>query len=467
VGDGDIEKAGDLDPQEYFDGLRDSFHPQRYTFKVAGEVLRSDVGLHRTFSRSVSTWRWPLWGVALKSVVPHRPEHGEGSRWRADAVFGEDFHRAAAPDLSMVQTGLGEREAVLTEGALVVAYEDEGEERKFVLSVGQGWQSVSVKALADGDQQEAVADLFKDIERWIAKNNFYRGQKIDADGKFLELEDVSEEDLILDKDTKRELFRNVKLMVDRHEDYAKWNIPSNRGVILAGPPGNGKTLSMKVLAKLLDCTFMWVSPAHVENGFAAIYEFARELAPTVVLLEDADSFGLDRRIGGFNGALGELLGILDGFEKNRGVITILSSNYAEVLDSALTQRPGRFDTKIRIDPPGVVEAFEIMTRTLDRRKTVYQGNPGALKNIAAQLVASQASGAYVVEVVNYASILAVENGRGRGAQLVVTEEDFNLSAGRVIAHLGLDSRVEMAVAQEGILKWGGWPKGSFHGQEGT
>ncbi len=63
-------------------------------------------------------------------------------------------------------------------------------------------------------------------------------------------------------------------------------------------------------------------------------------------------------------------------------------------------------------------------------------------------------------------MLAVERDQGQGDQLVVTEKDFQDSAGRVIAHLGVDSRVEMAVAQEGILKWGGWPKGSLHGQEG-
>jgi ATP-dependent 26S proteasome regulatory subunit len=228
-------------------------------------------------------------------------------------------------------------------------------------------------------------------------------------------------------------------------------------VILAGPPGNGKTLSLKVLAKTLPCTFLWCTPVHVrELGFPFIYGFARELAPTVVMAEDADAFGLDRRLGQFNMVLGELLQILDGFEENKGVITVLSSNYAEVLDSALTKRPGRFDVKILVGPPGPNEALKMIKRTMEKRQVVFDGDAGVLHGAAAEMAKHSASGAYVIDMVNYAMMLAVERGQGTQSRLRVTQKDITDSTTRTVSSLELSETMERSVAAEGVYKWGGW-----------
>jgi cell division protease FtsH len=348
----------------------------------------------------------------------------------------------------MVQVGPNAERPILNEGGAIIEYDRGGEKSKFVLDISPMPFAgiVKLRAIAGNDQQEKIEEFFADINKWIKENNFYKGQKIDAKGKFLGLADVSEDDLILPEDIKRELFRNVAQMVEKYEDYAKFGIPAKRGLILAGPPGNGKTLSCKVLAKKLPCTFIWVTPKHLKEmeGISHIYEFARELAPTVVLLEDADVFGLDRRLGDFSPMLGELLNNLDGFEENKGVITIMSSNYAEMLDSALTQRPGRFDTKLLITAPATQEAHKLILRTLQKRQLVFAGDPGMLMAAANQLSEVRASGA--------------ERGRGEGSRLQIDAADVKDSVERIVASLQFNDHTEKAVINEGVYKWGGWSR---------
>lgn len=455
-----------MDSKEYFKNLQevmtDSYHPERYLTQVARAVLGTDIMHHRTFAKSVPMWRWPLWGVGFDELTSK-----DNPKWRRDRIFGDDWHRQSPPNFAMVQIGPSTERPVLNEGGAVIEYDQGGEKSKFVLDISPMPFAgvVKLRVIASDDQQEKVEEFFADINEWIKENNFYKGQKIDASGKFLNLADVCEDDLILPEDIKRELFRNVSQMVEKYEDYSKFGIPAKRGIILAGPPGNGKTLSCKVLAKMLDCTFIWVTPRHLKemDGVSHIYEFARELAPTVVLLEDADVFGLDRRLGDFSPMLGELLNNLDGFEENKGVITIMSSNYAEMLDSALTQRPGRFDTKLLITAPATQEAHKLILRTLQKRQLVFAGDPGMLMAAANQLSEVRASGAYVVEMVNYASMLAVERGRGEGSRLQIDATDVQDSVARITASLQRDDHTEKAVIGEGVYKWGGWSREVYHG----
>tara|TARA_B100000902_G_C27234201_1_gene876489 strand:- start:733 stop:1344 length:612 start_codon:yes stop_codon:yes gene_type:complete len=84
-----------------------------------------------------------------------------------------------------------------------------------------------------------------------------------------------------------------------------------------------------------------------------IYDVARKVAPSIVVLEDIDTLGgIDRnRTGGDHPILGEFLNCLAGVETNGGVVTIATTNYPEYLDKALVDRPGRFDFRIDFGLP--------------------------------------------------------------------------------------------------------------------
>lgn len=448
---------GDLDPQAWQQVLQDAYHPPRAARRVAKEVLATDIGFHRSLEKRVPGWRWPLWATALEAVVNRAEKDAEAGQWWTDRLFGTEWGQESPPKFESVQTGPDTHQKVMSEGGRVVAYNKGGEAHRIVLAVEPVFGGRRVEVTASDDQMEDVDRLLREVAAWSREHNFFKGQKVNPMGQFLRLEDVSEEDLILAPALKDALFRNVASMIEKGPQYAKYGIPSKRGIIMAGPPGTGKTLSMKVLAKRLDCSFLWVTPRHIEelDGLSHVYDFAREIAPTVVLLEDADAFGIDRRMGQFNPLLGELLQSLDGLVSNNGVITILSSNFAEVLDSALTQRPGRFDVKLRFDPPEGPQAFELIQRTLSKRSVAFQGNPETLRQAAFKLAEHRASGAYIVETVNLASMLAVERDQG-GARLVLTEADIAEATQQIIGTLALGSETEKSVASEGIYKWGAW-----------
>lgn len=445
-----------FDPKSWQPILHDSFHPPSVHRLVAREVIPAAPDLHRSFNAEVPDWRWPLWVSGLDAVAGMAQK--SGAEWRTERQFGDDWGRPGPPEFGSIQVGPKDTRTALMAGGAVVAYERGGETRRLVLSIHPVMGGRRVSLVGTDAQREDAERLFRDIGDWAVAHNFFKGQKVDPFGGFLELDDVDEADLVLAPGLKEELFRNVAQMIERAPEYARFGIPAKRGIIMAGPPGCGKTLSMRVLAKRLPCSFVWVTPRHLQklDGLAHVYDFAREIAPSVVLLEDADAFGIDRRLGQFSPVLGELLGILDGVVANKGVITILSSNYAEVLDSALTRRPGRFDVKLHFNPPGGPEAFEMLRRTVERRHVALAGDPESLRKAAFALAEHHASGAHVVEVANYASMLAVERGRGKGARLVLDRQDIEDATKRVLASLGVEAETEKALADEGVLKWGGW-----------
>lgn len=441
------------DPVVLQDILSESFHPTPVMTKMLRKVFGNDPAAYRQYSKSVPQWRWPLWGVALEDMTTK-----ENTGWSRDNLFGTGGRGSSGgpPQFGMVEVGLKKERPVIQEGGAIV----KGEKGSLLLAVEPSWQSTRVSVYSLDKDKELAEKFFKDIDEWISKNNFYKGQKINSTGKFLDLSKVDYEDVVLPAKTQKEIFTNVRQMVERMADYEKFGIPSKRGVILAGPPGCGKTLVARILAKNLPCTFIWANVKEImENGFEGIYEQARELAPTIVLMEDADGFGIDRRLGGLNPRLSELLGMLDGVEENKGVITLLSSNYAEMLDCALTNRPGRFDLKVYVGPPGPAEAQEIIRRTLDRRNVAFKGNPGVMAVIANTLSSRGASGAHMVDVVNTAMALAVERGRGTGDKLIVEEKDLGDAAVMVGDRIMQADETEKSLVDTGLMKWGQWGPG--------
>ncbi|XP_059954335.1 ATPase family gene 2 protein homolog B isoform X2 [Mesoplodon densirostris] len=147
-----------------------------------------------------------------------------------------------------------------------------------------------------------------------------------------------------------------------------------RGVLLAGPPGVGKTQLVRAVARKAGAELLAVSapmlqgsrPGETEENVRRVFQRARELAsrrPTLLFLDEVDA--LCPRRGGPHQApesrvVAQVLTLLDGISGGREVVVVGSTNRPDALDPAL-RRPGRFDREIVIGTP-----------TLRQRKAILQ-----------------------------------------------------------------------------------------------
>ena len=205
-----------------------------------------------------------------------------------------------------------------------------------------------------------------------------------------------------------------------------------KGALLVGPPGTGKTLIAKAVAGEAGVPFFSISGSDFEEMFVGVgasrvrslFQQAAKVAPCIVFIDEIDAVGHKRneRLGYNDQTLNSLLGEIDGFDSNKGIVILAATNRPEILDKALL-RPGRFDRQIVVGRPnlqGRLETLKVHTRKIKLAEDVD------LKKLA-QATAGTV-GADLANLVNEAALRAVRKGRK-----FVTQEDLLIAFETVIA----------------------------------
>ena len=165
----------------------------------------------------------------------------------------------------------------------------------------------------------------------------------------------------------------VELPILNPDAFSKFGIDPPRGVLLAGPPGNGKTMLAKALANSTNSTFLGIVGSELAQKYIGeggrlvreIFSMAREKSPSVIFIDEIDAIGSKRLDSTTSGdrevhrTLMQLLAEMDGFSESDGVVVIAATNRMELLDKALL-RPGRFDRIIGIDAPDLDGRISIL-----------------------------------------------------------------------------------------------------------
>jgi transitional endoplasmic reticulum ATPase len=217
--------------------------------------------------------------------------------------------------------------------------------------------------LRDGIPQNVVENL--KVEAADFRNALRRIQPSALREIMIQVPNVTWEDVGGLEEVRTVLREGIELPLKNPEAFRRMGIRPAKGFLLFGPPGTGKTLMAKAVAREAEANFVATKSSDLlskwygesEQQVSRLFARARQVAPTVIFIDEIDSLVPVR-----GGGLGEpavtervvntILSEMDGLEELQGVVVIGATNRPNLVDPALL-RPGRFDELIYVPVPDV------------------------------------------------------------------------------------------------------------------
>jgi hypothetical protein len=309
--------------------------------------------------------------------------------------------RLAAPDLVDLPSGPDRTTACLRR-ALLLVDDDRGRYAVMVRTPDRHEEPALAVEVA-GLPTETAQEVLRELADLRLRLNVYRGQVVELvpgpgglSVRFPVLPPTARDDVVLPAETLRRVERHTLDVVAHRDALRQAGQHLKRGRLLYGPPGTGKTHTTRyVVQQLRGATVLMLSGQSL-HAVGAITQLARDLQPSVLVLEDVDLVAEDRGYGpGPSPVLFTLLDAMDGAAADADLLFLLTTNRADLLEPALAARPGRVDVAVESplpDEDGRARLLAVYTRGLgvalddDQLATVVARTAGVTASFVKELV---------------------------------------------------------------------------------
>lgn len=345
-----------------------------------------------------------------------------------------------------ISAAMGKLEPTLWEGGYLEA--SIGSEAKLII---RG----TIKAKFEAEVQQICART----RQILAERSIYRGQVTLMDfawmeegrdfhptndaPKFWEVGEITEDNLIVNEETKFMLQTNLYLRLEKPDLCRRNSIPLKCGALFMGDYGTGKTLAAKLIAKKAQ-----------ENGWTFIYlkscqytatalRVAELYAPAVIFAEDIDQVTDEDR----DEELNQLLNTIDGVDtKDKPIISIFTTNHPEKINKAFL-RAGRIDVVVPFKEPDAKTAFKFV-ELYAKDKT---GMPLLAVDVDEVAVGEALTGqkpAFISGIVQKAKTRALY----RGEDEAITTQDLLQAASASLAHAEMVSEKVLQTDKDKVVE---------------
>ncbi|XP_063683865.1 nuclear valosin-containing protein-like isoform X3 [Bolinopsis microptera] len=268
---------------------------------------------------------------------------------------------------------------------------------------------------------------------------------------FATVPDVTWDDVGALTEIREELTMSILAPVKYPEKFAALGLTRSQGILIAGPPGCGKTLLAKAVSNESGINFISVKGPELLNMYVGeseravrtVFQRARASAPCVIFFDEIDSLVPKRSSSETNASarvVNQLLTEMDGLNSRKNVFIIGATNRIDIIDPAIL-RPGRLDKTLFVGLPNAEDRLAIL-QTITRG-----GKPKLHSDVSLSEIADAAqgyTGADLSAIVREASVICLKadmlSGRS-GDNCQVAKEHFTRALLNVRPSVSLTDRL--------------------------